>query len=195
MTIFPILGINIMRFSITLIALIVIWQACNSQEQIPHEEVKTVNESPLPRQENIATTREEEIRNKIDSQYHMAMSDCPRSPNAITDFNQKTEFWSICISDSTRILKIHSHSDNAFYEEIYLESNDSLVYAEESVIYMPINSHALQTWKCQFYIQGGKLATLMSLGHGKTEDEDWNPDEIFAMHAQRLKELALIKTE
>ncbi len=49
------------------------------------------------------------------------------------------------------------------------------------------------SWNCEFYTENGKLIALMSLGHGKTEDEKWNSDVIFEMYKNRLTELKRIK--
>jgi hypothetical protein len=35
----------------------------------------------------------------------------------------------------------------------------------------------------------------MSLGHGKTEDDQWNPEIIFDMHNKRITELNRIAQE
>ena len=60
---------------------------------------------------------------------------------------------------------------------------------------MPINNFVLQTWTCQFYAKKGELISLMSLGHGKTEDDEWNADIIFEMHEKRITELNKIAQE
>ena len=54
---------------------------------------------------------------------------------------------------------------------------------------MPINHYLLQPWVCEFFAEDGKLVSLMSLGHGKTEDDHWDPDIIFEMFNKRLEEL------
>ena len=48
-------------------------------------------------------------------------------------------------------------------------------------------------WNCEFYIKNGKLIGLISLGHGKTEDDEWNPEIIFQMYKKRIAELSEIK--
>jgi len=48
------------------------------------------------------------------------------------------------------------------------------------------------SWNCEFYAENGELVALISLGHGKTEDEEWNPDVIFEMYKNRLTELKKI---
>ena len=68
-----------------------------------------------------------------------------------------------------------------------------LIYAKETQNYMPKNHFTQMAWNCEFYAKNGKLIAIMSLGHGKTEDEEWNPDVIFDMYKNRLTELKRIK--
>ena len=76
---------------------------------------------------------------------------------------------------------------------IYFEKNGELIYAKETQNYMPKNHFTQMAWNCEFYAKNGKLIAIMSLGHGKTEDEEWNPDVIFDMYKNRLTELKRIK--
>jgi predicted metal-binding protein len=139
---------------------------------------------------------EEKLREEINTQYLSELSKCSQSINAVTDFNGKTEFWRICKTDNgKRIIQINSHEETALYEEVYFEQNGELVYAEESINYMPINHFVLQPWTCQFYAEKGKLVSLMSLGHGKTENDEWNPEIIFEMYKSRIAELNKIAQE
>lgn len=136
------------------------------------------------------------IREKINNQYLIELSKCHQKIDAVTNFNGKTEFWRICKNeDGNRIIQINSHKEDTLFEEVYFEKGDELVYAEESIKYMPINHYTLQPWICQFYTKNGKLVSMMSLGHGKTEDEKWNPEVIFEMHRNRIEELNKIEKE
>ena len=140
--------------------------------------------------------KEEKLRKEINTQYLVELSKCSQNIDAVTDFNGKTEFWRICETDNgKRIIQIDSHEETALYREVYYEQNGELIYAEESIKYMPINHYVLQPWTCQFYAEGGKLISLMSLGHGKTEDDEWNPEIIFEMHKKRIAELNKIAKE
>ena len=58
---------------------------------------------------------------------------------------------------------------------------------------MPKNHFAQMSWNCELYIEKGKLISLISLGHGKTEDDNWNPEVIIKMYKTRLTELKKIK--
>jgi len=111
----------------------------------------------------------------------------------ISDFNDKTEFWNICnLKNGNRIIKIESHEKETYYQEIYFEKNGELVYAKETENYIPKNHFTQMSWNCEFYAENGELVALISLGHGKTEDEEWNPDVIFEMYKNRLTELKKI---
>lgn len=175
---------------------------CNSNKTNSNEK-----ENSLEHNEKIADSKtkhaeltelqkEEKIRTEINKLFLEESSNYPQRTDAVTDFNGKTEFWRICKTDSgNRIIRIESHEKNELYEEVYFEKNGDLIYAEESIKYMPINHYVVQPWICQFYAEQGKLISLMSLGHGKTEDEEWNPEVIFDMYKKRITELNKIAKE
>ncbi|MHA7057780.1 hypothetical protein ACWGOQ_0011205 [Aquimarina sp. M1] len=48
-------------------------------------------------------------------------------------------------------------------------------------------------WNCEFYIKNDTVFTSMSLGHGKTENEEWNPNAIIEMYTKRLQEIEKIQ--
>ena len=181
----------------TTIALISL-SACQSKKDAPKESIPTESKTPSNDSANELTEpqKEEKFRDSIYKQYVTERSKCSQNVNAVTDFNGKTEFWRICeIESGYRIIQINSHEETELYEEIYFERNGELIYAEESVKYMPINHFTLQPWTCQFYAEDGELITFMSLGHGKTEDDKWNPEIIFEMHKKRIAELNKIERE
>lgn len=162
----------------------------NSTEKSLAESEKETSELNTQKIELTQLEKEEKLRAEINTQYLAELSKCSQNINAVSDFNGKKEFWQICNTiNGKRIIQIDSHKENALYEEVYYEQNGELIYAEESIKYIPINHYVLQTWTCQFYTEKGKLISLMSLGHGKTEDDEWNPEIIFEMHKKRIAEL------
>ena len=169
--------------------------ACNQDK---NKELKTSmdsNESDarIQTMDTIVLNDEEQKRKTIQTRYTEELKKCSQTISAVTNFNGKTEFWRICnTEDGKRIIRIESHAGENLYEEIYFEQNGALIYAVESINYTPMNHFTLQPWTCQFFMEDGKLMSLMSLGHGKTEDDHWDPDIIFEMFATRLKELSNI---
>ena len=140
--------------------------------------------------------KEELLRKEINKQYLTEVSKCSQNVNTVTDFNGKLEFWRICETENgKRIIQINSYEKDSLYEEIYFEKNGELIYAEESIKYLPKNHFAIQPWTCQFYTEKGKIISLMSLGHGKTEDDEWKPEVIFEMYRKRIVELNKISKE
>ncbi len=183
------------KILLTLIILISL-TACESKKSNSTE--KKIAESEIEEQKIELTEREKEekLREQINTEYLAELSKCSHNKIAVTNFNGKTEFWKICETENgKRIIQIESHEKTDFYEEVYYEKNGELIYAEESIKYMPINHYILQTWTCQFYAKKGKLISLMSLGHGKTEDDEWNPEIIFEMYKKRITELNKIAEE
>ncbi|QNK78307.1 hypothetical protein H7F37_04260 [Winogradskyella sp. PAMC22761] len=188
---------NILLIFIILISL----TACeskksNSIEKNVAESKQTTSDLDTQKPELTEREKEEILRKKINTQYLAELSKCSQNISAVTDLNGKTEFWRICETDNgKRIIQIDSHEETALYGEVYYEQNGELIYAEESIKYMPINHYVLQPWTCQFYAEKGKLISLMSLGHGKTEDDEWNPEIIFEMYKKRISELKKIAEE
>tara|TARA_R110000868_G_scaffold409932_2_gene696610 strand:+ start:710 stop:1201 length:492 start_codon:yes stop_codon:yes gene_type:complete len=137
---------------------------------------------------------EEKFRAEINNLFHKNLSDCNTDVSAITDFNGKPEFWKICeLNNESQIIQIESHKDSIFYQEIYFSKNGDLIYAKETENYMPNNSFNQMAWNCEFYARNGELISLISLGHGKTEDEEWDSDIIFEMYNKRIEEIKRIE--
>jgi len=139
-------------------------------------------------------TKEAKIREDIRSLFDTNVANCAAETTAVTNFNGKTEFWSICpLQNGNRIITIHSHQGDTYNQEIYFEQSGDLMYAKETENYMPKNQFTQLPWNCEFFAKNGELLTIISLGHGKTEDDEWDPDSIFKMYKTRLAELAQIK--
>ena len=172
----------------------VLLTACESNKSSSTE--KIISDLNAQKIELTELEKEGKLREGINAQYLIELSKCSQNINAVTDFNGKKEFWRICKTDNgKRIIQINSHEETTLFEEVYYEQNGELIYAEESIKYMPVNHYVLQPWTCQFYAEKGKLISLMSLGHGKTEDDQWNPEIIFEMHKKRIMELTKIEKE
>lgn len=116
------------------------------------------------------------------------------SEKGISEFNGKTEIWSICnLKNGNRFIRIESYKDETFFQELYFEKNGKLRYAKETENYNPTNGFAEMKWNCEFFLENGKLMTNISLGHGKTEDENWSPESIIGMYKKRILELNKMK--
>lgn len=138
----------------------------------------------------------EEAKKKINLEYTTALAKCSQNVVAVSTYNAKTEFWKICSDDKNlRILQIESYEKDILYKEVYFEQNGELVYAEEWMEQMPANHYILNRWMCKFYMKTGKLSSIASMGHGKTENEDWNPEIILEMYTNRLAELDKLAKE
>lgn len=193
--------LTIMKNILLVFIILITLTACESKKSNSTEKNVAEIEEMIPElnTQKIELTeleKEEKLRTKINTKYFAELSKCSQNVNAVTDFNNKTEFWRICeIENGKRIIQIDSHEKTNLYKEVYFEENGELIYAEESIRYMPINHYVLQAWTCQFYAQKGKLVSLMSLGHGKTEYDEWNPEIIFEMYKNRIAELKKIAKE
>ncbi len=163
--------------------------------QTDPEKQEGIPSGSVQKKEALTGLEEEEIiRNKVNQWYLEELKKCSQDIDMVTDFNGKKEFWEICDTDlNNRIISIYSYKDSTLFSELYFVKDGQFIYAEESEQYMPLNNYPRQSWTCQFYINQGELVSLMSLGHGKTEDDTWNPEIILEMYSNRLEELNQIK--
>ena len=86
--------------------------------------------------------------------------------------------------------------DSAAYSEKYYFKEGSLIYAYESIVFflpdLGIDQGAV--WAGDFYFAKGKLIDHVTLGHGKSESDDWDPEkEILERLEKRKKELRSLK--
>lgn len=114
--------------------------------------------------------------------------------SVVSDLNDRTEFWQICeLDQKRRLIKIESYTNGILFQEIYFESENDLIYAKDTKQMMPKNHFAQSIWNGEYFTQNGEILITISLGHGKTESEDWQAESIFELCQQRLKELKSFK--
>ena len=120
--------------------------------------------------------------------------ECQKSSSANkTNFTSNDNNWTICENDTeTKIIKItYTKIDkDVEYTELYLIQNGVLSSAFEQEV--GIKNEWI--WNAKYRIINGKYAdVLSSLGHGKTEDGNWDPSSILGMYKKRMLELKNIK--
>lgn len=77
--------------------------------------------------------------------------------------------------------------DSTDYTEKYYLKDGFLIYAYEGIV-------EYTGWSGGFYFSNGKLIDHVTLGHGKSETDDWDPEkEILQRLEKRKKELASLK--
>lgn len=76
--------------------------------------------------------------------------------------------------------------DSTAYTEKYYFKDKALIYAYEcEIFFFPSVGIAQGTkWAGDFYFSNGKLVDHVTLGHGKSETDDWDPEKEIS---QRLK--------
>jgi len=86
--------------------------------------------------------------------------------------------------------------DSTDYTEKYYLKDGLLIYADENEVsrYPSLGSDGYSLWGGGFYFSKGKLIAHVTLGHGKSETDDWDPEnEILQRLEKRKKELASLK--
>lgn len=136
------------------------------------------------------TPDEDAFMRKVIQEFDQVYATCLYPENAVSILNGKKEFWNICEPRGTiQVLRIESHEGETWFQELYYSQNGALIYAKETQDYMPENSLTQQRWNCQIFMKDGQVFTYTSLGHGKTETDDWEPEEIVGMFEVRMGEL------
>ena len=113
--------------------------------------------------------------------------------DAATDFNGYQEFWMVDSLDiHTQAIKILSYQEEKLYTELYFVQYGKIIYALEEVKYIPINQHTQSIWRCEYYIKDERVVYYTSLGSGKTEDDQWSPEDIIIQFSNRKAEFKQI---
>ena len=108
----------------------------------------------------------------------------------VAGINGKNEFWSVCtLQNGNKFITIESYQDEIFFQEFYFIQSGKLRYAKETANYTPKNGFAQMRWNCEFFFENGELKTHTSLGHGKTETDDWSPNSIYKIYKNDCKNL------
>lgn len=114
--------------------------------------------------------------------------------DAVTDFNGYPEFWAIDqVNTHTQAFRISRYLEEVLYTELYLVQGKKLIYAIEEIKTLPFNLYAQFVWRCEYFIKDDKVIDYISLGHGKTENNHWDPDEILLQFNTRKAELEKIR--
>lgn len=110
-------------------------------------------------------------------------------------FKLKNAQWDICQANKkSKIITIEykeketKHKRYTEYKELYVVNHGKLVYAFEQQ--SDSRKGHQWIWNCQFaIIDEIQAEVLTSLGHGKTEDDNWNANEIIEMYKKRMHQL------
>ena len=138
----------------------------------------------------IAQLTEDQFREKVSvefqTSYNKALTYFENSMDY--DMTKKNETWSVYEFDNKRIFKIESKKNNTTFIETFYEVDGQLRYAQEKEISF-INTPDAIEWNCEYFLENGTIKTIMSLGHGKTERDDWDSNEILTTYQKRKSSL------
>ena len=138
----------------------------------------------------IAQLTEDQFREKVSvefqTSYNKALTSFENSMDY--DMTKKNETWSVYEFDNKRIFKIESKKKNTTFMETFYEVDGQLRYAQEKEISF-INTPDAMEWNCEYFLENGTIKTIMSLGHGKTERDDWDSNEILTTYQKRKSSL------
>ncbi len=91
------------------------------------------------------------------------------------------DLWIIIkLGEDSNLVSIQWIEDSiTLYNEKFSVHNDCLFHAYEGLIYHFEDSLYRIEWNCDYTIEGGKIVHHISMGHGETETDDWEPNSIF----------------
>ncbi len=77
-----------------------------------------------------------------------------------------------------KIFRQYSHKNDTTQEAYYFKKGQ-LIYATETIISYYSHQANIDSsiWKGDFYFANGKLIDHVTLGHGRSETEEWNPEQ------------------
>lgn len=136
----------------------------------------------------------EELKAPIQDLKEVCFNTINSDIDAATDFNGYQEFWMVDSLDiHTQAIKILSYREEKLYTELYFVQYGKIIYALEEVKHIPINHHTQSIWRCEYYIKDERVVDYISLGSGKTEDDQWNPEDIIIQFSDRKAEFMQIR--
>ena len=114
--------------------------------------------------------------------------------DAVTKKNGITEFWNFThLNDSISTFKVWWYEDENLACEYYVVDNNKLIFAQEKELFIPYDHTPQRIWQCTYFLTDDVVFDHVSLGHGKTEDSSWNPQNILQQFIGRFQQKAQIK--
>ena len=106
------------------------------------------------------------------------------------------EEWEYFDNNKLSKISIEYKIDSTKYTERYYLRNGVLIYASEGIKYLfpSLGPNDYTIWSGDFYFVKEKLDYYVTLGHGKSELDNWEPEkENLQRFKKRKAELALLK--
>ena len=113
-------------------------------------------------------------------------------------FNHQSikEIWGFKQTEKLSLISIEYWKDTTKYIEKYYSTDGVLIYAieNETTYYSRTDSNNTIIWEGQFYFSNRKLIYYETLGHGKSEEDSWDPEkEILTRFDERTEEFKKLK--
>ena len=136
--------------------------------------------------------RGETFRKEVITEVHNQLRLCDFEDDfSISEVKTTHETFQICeftdVCDPGTYFKIYKagfYEAPDKYQELYFTKRDTLIFARETKLSIFGNDTII--WSCDYFFEKGALVDFSSLGHGKTEEEDWNPESIITQFKERL---------
>lgn len=136
--------------------------------------------------------RGETFRKEIITEVHNQLRLCDFEDDlSISGVKTTHETFQVCeLTDacdatiSFKTYKVESYEAPTIYQELYFTKKDVLVFARETEV--SVYGNDTIQWRCDYFFEKGKLVDFISLGHGKTEEENWEPESIMTKFEERV---------
>lgn len=116
--------------------------------------------------------------------------------NKIFEGKKIKEVWKYFENNKFSKISIEYKIDSTIYMERYYQEKGLLIFTYEGIKFLTpsFDPNDYTIWAGDFYFINGKLDYYITLGHGKSELDDWNPEkDNLDRYEKRKTELALLK--
>jgi hypothetical protein len=79
--------------------------------------------------------------------------------------------------------------NNDSVKQAFYYNKDKLIYSTESIISYYITDNVTDSigWGGNYYFSNNKLIDLVTLGHGKSEEDSWNPEKEVLLNSNHAR--------
>jgi len=123
--------------------------------------------------------KQSSAKSKLETVSKLVRDELDRCSKTKTKIAKSNETWLYCKKSNQTEIIIYTRTNNAErFREIYFIEYGKLTYAFEEILSDFINPNNNVTWNCQYGIENDTIYDYVSLGHGETENDEWNPESI-----------------
>jgi hypothetical protein len=153
-----------------------------SCQEKPKSEIKEKQEQTA---ENLIS---DSVNILIDKSLMACLDSEPKSTEELSGEEGGLKEWRYCKQDNIEVLSITLYEEEVKSSEAFILIDNQLVQATEEVTIGYASNDGGTKWNCVYQVKNGSVEDYISLGHGKTEMDDFNASEILDIFEKRIVE-------